>query len=44
MAGSVLSIGGGGGAGGGGGDGAPPPNPGNRLMVSVTSYKVDMGL
>tara|TARA_R100001480_G_scaffold62719_1_gene74958 strand:- start:344 stop:541 length:198 start_codon:yes stop_codon:yes gene_type:complete len=42
--GSVLSIGGGGGGGGGGGAGAlGAPNPGKILMVSVTSYKVDMG-
>ena len=40
--GSSRSIGGGGGGGGGGGAGAlGPPNPGNRLMVSLTSYKVD---
>ena len=44
IAGSVRSIGGGGGGGGGGGAGAlGAPNPGKILMVSVTSYKVDMG-
>ena len=40
--GSVLSIGGGGAGGGAGGAGILGlPNPGNRLIVSLTSCKVD---
>ena len=42
IAGSVLSIGGGGSGGGGGGAGILGlPNPGNRLIVLLTSCKVD---